>query len=105
MLLCLFSRLDDDDGRVLYEEDSSLAQFACNELDKALVENWYVARAILLEDRSKLVDHALSLISLGLARGVTVSGFLIFCVSFKQLKEYFYFYLQFCVHYNMYNVV
>jgi len=69
-----FCRLDDDDGRILYEEDASLAQFACDELDKALVEKWYVARAILLEDRSKLVDHALSLISLGLAKGVTVSS-------------------------------
>lgn len=77
----------------MYEEDCSLARFASNDLNKELVENWYQARAIQLEDRSKLVDHALSLITLGLARGVMVSCYVSlkivsrFGILFKGLED------------------
>ncbi|CAB3379605.1 Hypothetical predicted protein [Cloeon dipterum] len=65
-----YFRMEEDDGKIMYEDDPSLLQFAEPVLDKDLVGRWYVARATALEERSKMVDHALSLISLGQARGV-----------------------------------
>ncbi|XP_059489880.1 NBAS subunit of NRZ tethering complex-like [Neocloeon triangulifer] len=66
-----YFRMEDDEGKLLYDENPSLLEFAKPVLDKDLVTNWYIARATQLEERSKLVDHALSFITLGQARSVT----------------------------------
>lgn len=59
---------DEDQAACLYIDISS--KYRTKELTEALVSEWYHERAVEIEWRSRLVDHAITLVSLGVERGV-----------------------------------
>ena len=63
-----------DPADFLYEERPALSKFRGEEVDGALVSEWYQERAREVERCSHFVDVALDLLKLGRERGVEVGG-------------------------------
>jgi hypothetical protein len=66
---------DDCDASFVYEEDQDLKYFACNEkvIMTEVLTSWYTTRVHQIENRSCIIDHALTLIKLARERHIVVS--------------------------------
>jgi len=66
---------DDCDAGFIYEEDQTLKYFACSKeaVTAKLLTSWFTGRAYQIENRSCMVDHAVTLVKLAKERGVIVS--------------------------------
>lgn len=56
----------------LYEENNFLLPFRDQQLTSDLLTQWYAARACDIEENSRLVDHALEFVELGMKNNVEV---------------------------------
>ena len=66
---------DDCDADFIYEEDQTLKYFACSKeaVTAKLLTSWYTGRAYQIENRSCMVDHAVTLVRLAKETNVIVS--------------------------------
>lgn len=66
---------DDCDADFIYEEDQTLKYFACSKeaVTAKLLTSWYTGRAYQIENRSCMVDHAVTLVKLAKERNIIVS--------------------------------
>jgi hypothetical protein len=66
---------DDSDADFIYEEDLTLKYFACGKeaVTAQLLTSWYTGRVYQIENRSCMVDHAVTLVKLANERNVRVS--------------------------------
>jgi hypothetical protein len=66
---------DDCDAGFIYEEDEDLKRFACSEkvVTSEVLTLWYTTRVHEIENRSCIIDHALTLIKLARERHIMVS--------------------------------
>jgi hypothetical protein len=66
---------DDCDSGFIYEEDQTLKYFACSReaITAKLLTSWYTGRAYQIENRSCMVDYAVTLVELAKERNVIVS--------------------------------
>jgi hypothetical protein len=66
---------DDCDASFIYEEDQDLKFFACSNkvITAEILTSWYTARVHQIENRSCIIDHALTLIKLARERNIMVS--------------------------------
>ncbi|XP_067933304.1 NBAS subunit of NRZ tethering complex-like [Watersipora subatra] len=87
----------------LYEDNETLKPFRGQPLNPALLCQWYKARSCDIEERSRLVDHALEFVETGMKCGVkgleslredlSVMGMIVYecnygaSLTFKQLQE------------------
>jgi hypothetical protein len=66
---------DDCDADFIYEEDQSLKCFACKKemITDEILTSWYTDRVHQIEDRSCMVEHAVTLTKLARERNIAVS--------------------------------
>lgn len=65
---------DDCDAGFIYEEDQTLYFACCKEAVTAkLLTSWFTGKAYQIENRSCMVDHAVTLVKLAKERNVIVS--------------------------------
>jgi hypothetical protein len=66
---------NDCDADFIYEEDQTLKCFACKKerITAEVLTSWYTSRVHQIENRSCMVDHALTLIKLARERNIMVS--------------------------------
>ena len=67
-----FDTVSRDPADFLYEENDMLLPFRDLQLTPDLLTQWYTARACEIEQRSRLVDHALEFVELGMKNNVEV---------------------------------
>jgi hypothetical protein len=67
---------DNCDADFIYEEDQTLKYFACEKemITDEVLTSWYTGRVHQIENRSCMVDHAVTLIKLARERNVMVSS-------------------------------
>ena len=65
----------DCDPGFIYEEDQTLKYFDCSKeaVTAKLLTSWFTGRAYQIENRSCMVDHAVTLVKLAKERNVIVS--------------------------------
>jgi hypothetical protein len=76
MIGCNFRNESDDcDADFIYEEDQTLKYFACKKerITAKVLTSWYIGRVHQIENRSCVVDHAVTLIKLARERSIMVS--------------------------------
>eukprot|EP00057_Strongylocentrotus_purpuratus_P023613 XP_011678087.1 PREDICTED: neuroblastoma-amplified sequence [Strongylocentrotus purpuratus] len=59
-----------DYGAFLYEDSPDLMKFRCEIMTKQLLTDWVIFRAMAIEDESRQVDNALSLVRLAMERNI-----------------------------------
>ncbi|XP_041464544.1 neuroblastoma-amplified sequence-like [Lytechinus variegatus] len=59
-----------DYGAFLYEDSPELIKFRCEAMSKKLLTDWVIHRAMVVEDESRQVDNALSLVRLAMERNI-----------------------------------
>ncbi|XP_072167418.1 NBAS subunit of NRZ tethering complex-like [Diadema setosum] len=59
-----------DYGAFLYEENQELLRFRCETMSKKLLSDWVTFRTRAIEDESRQVDNAISLVKLAMERNV-----------------------------------
>lgn len=66
---------DDRDAGFIYEEDQTLKYFTCSKeaVTAKLLTSWFTGRSYQIENRSCMVEHAVTLVKLAKERNVIVS--------------------------------